>query len=110
MHWEAGIWKKILFIMVVILIVQKPKILINVNYKNFGYGFYCTDIRTGKVLGVNKMGKTIVNKYAYIMDCNLMIFVFENMTEEWLQFMVDCCRGIERGFDIMEDPMAGDQI
>ena len=26
------------------VIVQKPKILINGHYKDFGYGFYCTNL------------------------------------------------------------------
>ena len=32
------------------------------------------------------------------------------MTEEWLQFVVDCRRGIEHNYDIVEGPMADDQI
>ena len=59
---------------------------------------------------LTKRGKTIVNKFAYTMDCNSAIFVFENMTEEWLQFVVDCCKGIEHSFDIMKKPMVDDQI
>ena len=44
------------------------------------------------------------------MNRNLAVCVFEDMTEEWLQFVVDCRRGIEHGFDIVEGPMADDQI
>lgn len=32
------------------------------------------------------------------------------MTEEWLQFVVDCRRGIEHSYDIVEEPMADDQV
>ena len=32
------------------------------------------------------------------------------MTEEWLQFVVDCRRGIEHDYDVVEGPMADDQI
>ena len=32
------------------------------------------------------------------------------MTEEWLQFVVDCRRGIEHAYDIVEGPMADDQV
>lgn len=35
---------------------------------------------------------------------------FEKMTEEWLQFVVNCRRGIEHSYDIVEGPMADDQI
>ena len=27
------------------VIVQKPKILVNGHYKDFGYGFYCTNLK-----------------------------------------------------------------
>lgn len=36
--------------------------------------------------------------------------IFPGMTEEWLQFVVDCRRGIEHNYDIVEGPMADDQI
>ena len=32
------------------------------------------------------------------------------MTEEWLDFVVNCRRGLEHNYDIVEGPMADDQI
>ncbi len=32
------------------------------------------------------------------------------MTEEWLDFIVDCRRGIRHDYDIVEGPMADDTI
>ena len=32
------------------------------------------------------------------------------MTEEWLDFVVECRRGKEHNFDLVEGPMADDQI
>lgn len=32
------------------------------------------------------------------------------MTEEWLDFVVSCRRGIEHNYDIIEGPMADDTI
>ena len=32
------------------------------------------------------------------------------MTDEWLQFVVDCRRGLEHSYDIVEGPMADDTI
>ena len=32
------------------------------------------------------------------------------MTEEWLEFVVNCRHGIVHNFDIVEGPMADDQI
>lgn len=40
----------------------------------------------------------------------LNICKFENMTEEWLDFVVDCRRGKEHPYDIVEGPMADDTI
>ena len=38
------------------------------------------------------------------------ILTFEKMTEEWLDFIVDCRRGIAHSYDIVEGPMADDTI
>ncbi len=32
------------------------------------------------------------------------------MTDQWLDFVVDCRRGVEHSYDIVEGPMADDQI
>ena len=36
--------------------------------------------------------------------------MFEEMTEEWLDFIVSCRRGISHTYDIVEGPMADDTI
>ncbi len=36
--------------------------------------------------------------------------VFSEMTEEWLNFVIDCRRGRRHDYDIVEGPMADDQI
>ena len=43
-------------------------------------------------------------------DENLKILKFDNMTEEWLDFVIDCRKGIEHEYDIVEGPMADDTI
>ena len=35
---------------------------------------------------------------------------FPEMTDEWLEFVVDCRRGLPHKYDIVEDPMADDQV
>lgn len=93
------------------VIVAKPKILVNGHYKDFGYGFYCTNIeKQAKRWALTKRGKSIVNRYDYRENSDLNICIFSEMTEEWLQFVVDCRRGIKHKFDIVEGPMADDQI
>ena len=92
-------------------VVQRPEILINGYYKDFGYGFYCTNIRKqAKRWALSKRGKSIINNYIYKRNSSLKICSFEEMTEEWLEFVVNCRRGREHEFDIVEGPMTDDQI
>lgn len=92
-------------------IVQEPKIIVDGYYKDFGYGFYCTELeKQAKRWALTKRKKHIVNKYNYKPDDSLNICEFEQMTEEWLDFVVDCRRGIEHNYDIVEGPMADDTI
>ena len=51
-----------------------------------------------------------INKYLYQENSNLKSLVFDNMTEEWLEFVVNCRLGKEHKLDIVEGPMADDQI
>lgn len=46
----------------------------------------------------------IVNVYEYTEDSTLNILKFPEMTEEWLDFIVACRRGIEHNYDIVEGP------
>ena len=91
--------------------VENPRILINGHYKDFGYGFYCTNIKKqAKRWALTKRGESIVNIYSYSDISSQEAKIFSEMTEEWLQFVVDCRRGIEHNYDIVEGPMADDQI
>lgn len=93
------------------VVVAQPKILINGHYKDFGFGFYCTNIeKQAKRWALTKRGASIVNKYTYLQNKELNICAFPKMTEDWLQFVVDCRRGKEHNYDIVEGPMADDQI
>lgn len=91
--------------------VSVPRILINGHYKDFGYGFYCTKLeKQAKRWALAKRGATVINCYQYTQNNKLNIQTFGQMTEEWLQFIVNSRRGIEHTYDIVEGPMADDQI
>lgn len=93
------------------VVVQKPKVLTNGHYKDSGYGFYCTNLEKQAVKwALVKRKKHIVNIYDYKENMNLKICQFNRMTEEWLDFVVNCRKGIEHDFDIVEGPMADDTI
>ena len=54
--------------------------------------------------------KGYVNCYEYIPDKKLKYLIFEEMTEEWLDFIVDCRSGKDHNYDIVIGAMADDQI
>lgn len=93
------------------VIVEKPKIFTNGNYKDFGYGFYCTSIeKQAKHWAITKRNSHIVNVYNYDENHALKMVCFKEKNEEWLDFIVNCRRGIKHDCDIVEGPMADDTI
>lgn len=93
------------------IVVESPKVLISGFYKDFGYGFYCTNIeKQAKRWALVKGPKHVVNIYKYVENKSLNIVKFDEMTNEWLDFVVDCRRGITHNYDIVEGPMADDTI
>lgn len=93
------------------VVVKTPEILANGYYKDFGYGFYCTNIeKQARRWALTKKKNHIVNLYNFAEMNKLKKCVFNEMTEEWLKFVVDCRRGIVHEYDIVEGPMADDTI
>lgn len=93
------------------VVVEKPQILISGFYKDFGYGFYCTNLeKQAKKLALTKRGDSYVSVFKYQPTEVLKILSFPVMTDEWLDFIVACRRGIRHDYDIVEGPMADDQI
>lgn len=93
------------------VMVHTPKVLTHGYYKDFGYGFYCTDLeKQAKRWALVKKKTHVVNVYTYTAEEDLKILKFDGMTEEWLDFVVACRRGIEHTYDIVEGPMADDTI
>lgn len=91
--------------------VSVPRILQNGFYKDFGYGFYCTVYeKQAKRGAITRKGDSILNSYVYTSNINLKVLEFSEMTDEWLDFVVECRMEIEHDYDIVEGPMADDQI
>ena len=91
--------------------VSVPRILQNGFYKDFGYGFYCTGYeKQAKRWAMTRKGDSVINHYEYKADPKLKVLIFDEMTDELLDFVADCRRGIEHYYDIVEGPMADDQI
>lgn len=93
------------------VIVNQPKIITDGYYKDFGYGFYCTNFeKQAKRWALTKKNNHIVNVYMYTENLDLNCKAFEQMSDEWLDFVVSSRRGIMHTYDIVEGPMADDTI
>lgn len=91
--------------------VSHPRILQNGFYKDFGYGFYCTVYeQQAKRWAITRHGNSVVNTYEYEPNDKLKVLRLQDLTEDWLAFVVDCRRGIEHAYDVVEGPMADDRI
>ena len=93
------------------VIVNQPKIITDGFYKDFGYGFYCTNFeKQAKRWALTKKNKHVVNVYSYTENKNLNCLIFKEMSDEWLDFVVSSRQGIRHDYDIVEVPMADDTI
>ena len=93
------------------VVVNNPQIIVSGFYKDFGFGFYCTNIeKQAKKWALSKRGNSIVSVFDYQPAEDLKILSFPVMTDEWLDFVVACRRGTKHDYDIVEGPMADDQI
>lgn len=93
------------------VIVNQPKIITDGFYKDFGYGFYCTNFeKQAKRWALTKKNKHVVNVYSYTENKNLNCLIFEEMSDEWLDFVVSSRQGERHDYDIVEGPMADDTI
>lgn len=91
-------------------VVERPRIMRGRNTKDFGEGFYCTVIREQAERWAKRYDIGIVNSYAVRMDESLKILEFKEMTEKWLDFIIDCRNGKPHDYDIVIGAMANDQI
>lgn len=93
------------------VVVDQPKIITDGYYKDFGYGCYCTNLeKQAKRWALVKQHGHVVNVYDYLENKSLNIRVFDEMTDEWLDFVVACRQGIKHDYDMVEGPMADDTI
>ena len=93
------------------VIVNQPKIITDGFYKDFGYGFYCTNFeKQAKRWSLTKKNKHVVNVYSYTENKNLNCLIFKEMSDEWLDFVVSSRQGERHDYDIVEGPMVDDTI
>lgn len=90
--------------------IKTPEIIKGKYAKDFGVGFYCTELRDQAIRWAKRYDSPIVNIYDFDMNQALNVLYFAEMTEEWLDFIVDCRNGVQHDYDIVIGAMANDQI
>ena len=93
------------------VVVKNPGLRKSSHNKDFWFGFYCTVMEEQAVRwAVRFTGEGKISEFTYTPDDSLRKLTFPKMSEEWLDFIVDCRRGISHDYDIVEGPMANDTI
>ena len=90
--------------------VDKPEIRKGRNTKDFGTGFYCTVIKEQAERWARRYDTKVVSIYDVRLNEKLNIKEFKEMTEEWLDFIIDCRSGKSHTYDIVIGAMVDDQI
>lgn len=87
-----------------------PEIMKGRNTKDFNPGFYCTIIREQAERWARRYDTPKVNTYTVRLDTSLKILEFREMSEGWLDFIINCRHGGKHDYDIVIGAMANDQI
>lgn len=90
-------------------IVKNPEVRKHKFTKDFGIGFYVTNIKLQADRWASKKGSGYVSVYSLIIDNSLEYKKFD-LDDDWFDFVVDCRNGKSHNFDIVEGPMADDVI
>lgn len=90
--------------------VKGPKILTGLYTKDFGYGFYCTVIREQAERWAKRFETPTLNSYNFLINQSLKILEFKEMSEDWLDFIIDCRKGKSHNYDIVIGSVANDQV
>jgi len=92
-------------------VVVYPEVRVTRYNKDFYYGFYCTEFREQAVRWATRFtGSGVLNEYRFELREPMSVLRFSQMSEEWLDFVIACRSGVPHSYDIVEGPMADDQI
>lgn len=90
--------------------VNVPEIRRGRFSKDFGEGFYCTTLLEQAKRWASRKKPSVVSVYEYLPSEGLKVLEFTEMTDEWLDFIVNCRRGASHDYDIVIGAMANDQV
>ena len=101
-------------------IIEKPVIRQTVGGRDFGPGFYCTDIRDQAEKWALRQGRirkqnAVLNIYEFNADKaqqDINIKMFNDYSTEWLELVINCRRDIHftHEYDIVYGKIANDDI
>ena len=101
-------------------IIEKPVIKSLSLGRDFGRGFYCTDIQGQAEKWAKRQGRirkqiAVLNVYEFDMDRarrDLNMRLFKDYSQEWLELVVNCRKDPQyiHGFDIVYGKIANDDI
>lgn len=93
------------------VVVEYPQIRKFKYTKDFSWGFYCTENREQAIKRAKKhKSSSIVSKYLYIENSDLKILKFDDINDDWLDFIAKCRGGHVHEYDIVEGAMADDVV
>lgn len=90
--------------------IEYPEIREDRYTKDFGPGFYCTSMKNQAQRWSLRYDTPVISIYNFQVDPSLKILHFSEMTEQWLDFIVQCRKGIPHEYDIVIGAMPDDQI
>jgi len=90
--------------------ITKPEIRKGKYTKDFGDGFYCTEIEGQAKRWSLKYKNSVITTFKYTESQDINVLKFDSMTEEWLDFVVACRADTPHSHDIVIGAMAGDQV
>jgi len=101
-------------------IIDKPEIISYSGGRDFGRGFYCTDIRSQAEKWATRQGKIrkqipVLNMYEFDADNarqKLNFKMFADYSQEWLEMIINCRKNPQyiHGFDIVYGKIANDDV
>jgi hypothetical protein len=100
--------------------IEKPVIRPQSGGRDFGSGFYCTDIRGQAEKWARRQGRVrkmpaVVNQYEFDMDHardKVNLKIFEDYSQEWLDLVINGRKNPQyiHGFDIVYGKIANDDV
>ena len=100
--------------------IETPSIRRSLAARDFGQGFYCTDILNQAEKWARRQGRirrqpAVLNKYEFEKERalqNLNYKFFNEYVDEWLELVIKCRKdpGFKHGFDIVYGKIANDDV